>query len=57
MPRRLVIASDPVQHTQAMSFYRRLPAARDLERNERYQDLRVPLSGDRHSLPEAGRRD
>lgn len=43
--RHLVVASDLVQHTPGLSFYRRLPVPEELRLNERYQALRVPLKG------------
>ena len=43
--RHLIVASDLVQNTQAISFYRGLPMTEDLRRNKRYQSLRVPLNG------------
>lgn len=43
--RHLIVASDLVQNTPALSFYRGLPMTEDLRRNTRYQSLRVPLNG------------
>lgn len=43
--RRLIVASDLIQHTEALSFYRALPTYDQLRNNPRYQALRVSLSG------------
>jgi hypothetical protein len=43
--RHLIVASDLVQNTPAISFYRRLPMREELRQNARYQALRVPLTG------------
>lgn len=45
MPKRLIVVSDLLQHSPALSLYQRLPRFADFKTTEGFRQLRAPLAG------------